>query len=202
MQKQMKPQNSKILVVGKSGSGKTTFAHKLVSDRKEFSCLIYDHEMEWSNAWGYFKLPTIGHWKTAMAKTPQDTMTFVPENGVSAIEDFAKFLPEFLDIWGKVYRATGKQILLVVDEIATVVPSYAYSSEIATCIERSRRSGINYLLIAHRLASVHPSIREQMTVIWQFRATDPATLRIAGDYLPDVSVIENAPDFQPVEIIL
>lgn len=152
-----------IIVYGKSGSGKTTYAKNYLKNHKRI--VIIDPQSEYDCGLIFFELG--------------DLIKYYVLN-ISSTSDFCficRFETDFEhEYLFKVCKIIGN-LLLVVEEAEIYISPYAKSSNFLDLCRYGRHQNISLLGIARRSAELSINFRALVTKIISFKQTEPSDLK-------------------------
>lgn len=159
----------RYVVVGQSGTGKTTFVAKYLANTAATVRYIWDPEGEWA---GRFGLQPCRNGADMMAAAPfgwicyDYTGEFADEE--EAIDCFAEWCMLHAE------RIGGRKIF-VVDELHEYVTGHKLPPHLKSLITRGRRRGIDSVVLATSPNTVHNIIRSNTTERVAFHCDDPTS---------------------------
>lgn len=170
---------TKILVLGRSGMGKTTYVIKYVKHRPQTTAIIFDHKLEF---YGREKIEPIYNRKqmTEAIIRKQPIVSF------SHLEEFpgdAQGAFEWICEWSyEVARATQSNYLFVCDEVNRFTGNVGDDWEFNQLIEDGRLWGLDFIGTSHSGNQVHNRLRGQLTEIVAFNTDESLPLQfLAGN---------------------
>lgn len=171
---------TKLLVTGKSGSGKSTYWLKFIRNSGYAKYFIYDHELEF-------------HLRTGIPAVQSITEEAIRENQFLVYDPAREWpgsAPDGFNYFSElVYRVCqqfpGKK-LFACDELQKLLGTDTVSPEFSTLIETGRREEIDTAFVSQQPNLIHNRIRNQLTEVVTFAQVD----RRAIQFLEDVGYQE------------
>lgn len=152
-----------IIVYGKSGSGKTTFAKNYIKEHKRV--IIIDPQAEYTCGLVFIKLEHLINYYLNYLDINKD-FCFV-----------CRFETDYEhELIFKVCKIIGN-LLLVVEEAEIYISPYAKSSNFLDLCRYGRHQNVSLLGIARRSAELSINFRALVTKIISFKQTEPADLK-------------------------
>lgn len=172
--------NYKQIICGRSGRGKTSLLKKMIAEREQPMVVVYDSEGEFADFYQFY------NWSDFAKKYEEGEKNFAFDPTISnkpLAETFDDFLEDMLRIARLLsLEPNSPRILIVCDEMGRICGNDRNVQRAVKVIEVSRRAGLEYLFAAHRLVQVHPSIRAQLTRLYQFKEDEPTTFALLEKY--------------------
>lgn len=185
---------TKILVTGKSGSGKSTFASRFLLNVDARVRFIYDHQGEFSLR---FKVAPAVDAEGIARQLASGWVFFDPSRmfpGKSSEGwDF------FCDFVFEVSQQTPGRKLLFCDELQMLMSRSTLPDEFASVLETGRRYELDLLLVAQQVNLLNNRVRNQLTEIVSFTQTDRTALDWLEDSGFDPGVLRSLPAGQYVD---
>lgn len=179
-------------IFGASGSGKTTFALKVLANMKARLRLIFDPEGEFSARLG---LPLCRTFAQLDAAVPTGWACFDPydefENPEDGIRFFCRYAFEVSE------RMPGRKVLMV-DELQELLSGHKIPPELASVVWRGRRRGLDSVFIGHAPNELHNTVRSQLTEVVCFQLTDANALDFPQGFGFNPEELRTLPQFRYV----
>ena len=181
--------STKVLVVGLSGTGKTTFWTKFVRNYRAQTKFIFDHE-------GEFALRNRCH-----AATTAESLDAAVHSGWVVFDPGKMFpgaTPEAFSFFADYAFAVSQRIkgikLFACDELQKLAGTNTVTPPIASVLETGRRYGLDFAGICQAPNLVHGRIRNQMTEVVAFRTIDRNALAFLSDAGFDPEAVSKLPN--------
>lgn len=158
----------KLLVTGRSGSGKTTFWVRYLLGTPAGLKFVFDHEGELSHRLGVPPAVNVDQLGQAAASgwCIYDPAAMFP----GRLEEAFNFFCEFA--FTVATRIPGRKIFAC-DELQKLVGTAKVSTELAMVLETGRRYGLDAAMISQQPNLIHNRIRNQVTEVVTFQQMDP-----------------------------
>lgn len=168
--------STKILVTGQSGSGKSTYFVRFISNAAlgiYDKIFIFDHVGEISPRMG---IPSVGSEEELIQSFERDKIIiFDPSVLFPGETDIAW---DFFCEWcfERSSNNMGYSKLLAVDELQMFANTQRLSWEQCLVVETGRKFELDFLAISQQMNLIHNRLRNQLTEIVSFRQTDALVL--------------------------
>lgn len=160
---------SKVLVTGRSGTGKSTFWSAHLVKTPAHLKFVFDHEGEFSHRAGVRPATTTQELAAATWSGPwviYDPYRMFPGELDQAFAFFSAFAFETST------RMPGRK-LFACDELQKMVGTSEVPAEFRTVLETGRRYGLDAVMISQAPNLIHNRVRNQLTEIVTFAHLDP-----------------------------
>jgi hypothetical protein len=189
----------KLLISGRSGTGKTTFFCRYLLGSRHPRVWVYDHQGEMRHR------PEMRGWPIADSL---DELGEIAESHGRVVYDPAADFPgalaegwdTFCAIAFELVKRGHAPLLLGADEIQQLGDALTISPEFAACLETGRRYGLDLALSGQQLNIIHNRIRNQATEIVAFAQGDERALKFLGDMGVDVEKVRALPPHHYVHL--
>lgn len=170
---------TKILTVGKSGSGKTTFVLRYIENSPEYDFVfIYDHKREFQVRLNIEPCVSADEMIDRMEKG-ETTILYAPDVEWAGMkEEGFQFFSEWVFEMAKVMQ---RRCLLVIDEVNRFTTTSDLGWEFQQTIEDGRLQGLDFIGTAHGSNSINTKLRAQLTEIVAFKTIDHRPLEFLED---------------------
>jgi|GEM_PF-4384024 len=163
-------QSKKIVVTGKSGTGKTKLANSLI---KKFSrVIIVDTLCEYNGDHIFYSFSNF-----------LELDIKEKEKFVYVLRDCTELEIKYLCRYSKIL----KNVLIVIEEFEQYLMLY----DVQDLFRRGRHYGVSLLLISQRVPDFEPSIRAQITTFITFNHDEPIDLKYLELRGLDVNIVKN-----------
>jgi hypothetical protein len=157
----------KLLVTGRSGTGKTTYWSRYVTGARAQVKFIFDHQGEFQ-----------ARFKSRAATTPAELAAAVPTGW--CVYDPARMFPGripeafgfFCAFAFEASRRIRGRKLFACDELQALIGTAAMPPELALVLETGRREELDAAMISQQPNLVHNRVRNQVTEVAAFAQTD------------------------------
>lgn len=198
MRQEIERKGTKVLVVGSSGTGKTTFALRYIAGAWHRLVVVYDHEGEMATRLGVSSLYSLVDTGAAMQRELMESsgMAFLAYD--PAIE-FEGRLEEGFDLFCDTLFSwcdampDGTEVLFVVDEIQKVTGNMVIPQPLKTILQTGRRKGLDCLFLSQAPNEIHNTLRNQVTELVSFGMIERNALKFADEMGLDVNEVAALP---------
>ncbi len=177
---------SKLLITGRSGTGKSTYWTRYVCQAPHRYKFLFDHEGEFSYRLG---LPA--------CLTDQDLLAAVPGGWIlfDPVELFPGDTPAGFDYfceWSfQVSTVLPGEKLFACDELQKLIGTNACPWEFCLLYETGRRYGIDTVLISQQPNLIHNRIRNPLTEVITFQQMDGNAMEFLESYQFDAGQVRS-----------
>jgi len=179
MQVDHKP--TKILIVGKSGSGKSTYQTRYVSAGKFNRFFIFDHKTEFAKRCGFelsFSLADIAE----RIKKGETHLCYhysqeYPGESETAFQDWCEFVYDFCNHMEADSDGGAGNSLFVCDEVNRFTTTSDMGGPFKQLIEDGRLQGIDFIGTSHASNQISNRLRLQLSEIVALKTIDPRPLQ-------------------------
>jgi hypothetical protein len=189
---QIDHQPTKILLVGKSGSGKSTYQIRYLKNAKYDTIFIFDHKLEILNRLGIQPAYSVEECEEKLKRGEK----YISYSHVSDYPGDSESAFQFYCAWCyAVTRArvesgfTGKS-LFACDEVNRFTGTGTMGYDFQQLIEDGRLWGLDFIGSAHSANAIHNKLRQQLSEIVALRTRDGRPLEF---------LVENGFDEQEVK---
>jgi ABC-type dipeptide/oligopeptide/nickel transport system ATPase component len=176
---QLQHKNNKILITGKSGSGKSTYFIEYLKKVKAKKVFVYDHQGEFGFR---TKIPlqfTDSQLASAIADEKMRFVVFDPsENFKGDITVGFDYFCELVFNWCE--QEDGVKVLAC-DELQKILGTDTLSYEFSTVLETGRKAGLDLIAICQQPNLLHNRIRNQISEVVSFPMQDERAIKIMRD---------------------
>jgi hypothetical protein len=181
---------TKILIVGRSGSGKSTYEIRFVSAAKYDRIFIYDHKMEFAIRLGVETCFNVDDLNKALEEDRRviaynNTEDF-PGDSTAGFEFFCEWVFE-------VAKVMQVKSLFVADEINRFTTTSEMGWEFRQLIEDGRLQGLDFIGTAHAGNQISNRLKLQLTEIVALNSRDKRPLEFldeAGFDIEEITKLE------------
>lgn len=176
MAHQIDHQPTKVLITGKSGSGKSTYYSRFIANTDHSKIFVFDHEGEFSHRTGLRACNNMDELSQEIEKRYiiYDPQQDFPGQSYEAFNFFCEWsFSVCQDLPGKKLFAT--------DELQKLIGTNSLPWELCCVIETGRRAGMDTVFICQQPNLMHNRLRNQLTEIVTFRQIDKRALEFLGD---------------------
>lgn len=186
--------SQKILISGRSGSGKSTYAtdFMLRVDAKKF--FIFDHQGEFHSRLGVPVCESVDDLENQLEEKDQPFLCYDPSREFAGETNEA--FAWFCDWSFAVNEHLPERNFFVADELQQLVDQYTIPISFRKILETGRRHKLDMVMISQQINTVHNRIRNQLTELVVFDTPDPRARDILeqhglekAEHLPDGSFI-------------
>jgi len=177
--------SSKILVTGKSGSGKTTYGLRLLTNGQWDYRFVFDGEGELATR---LRLRPAFSPEQCLAAVSGRWVIFDPGRTFSNPQAGLSFFCEWA--FTLCERLPGRKIILV-DELWKYCNSATVPKELELVVFTGRRVGLDCLFLSQRPNRIHNSIRDALSEVVSFRLQDTNSLKFITENGFDEAAIRN-----------
>jgi hypothetical protein len=175
MQVHHKP--TKILIVGKSGSGKTTYMLRYVMHSGHETVFIFDHKGEFEEREDLVPSLTLDDCGERL-KNGEKIVCYqhhseYPGDADVGFQDFCAWVFRVC----RVLREDGKSRLFVCDEVNRFTGTSDMGDDFRCLIEDGRLQGLDFIGTSHAANQIHNRLRLQLSEIVALRTIDPRPLQ-------------------------
>lgn len=170
---------TKILTIGCSGSGKTTFVIRFVEVADEYEYkFIFDHKREFQVRMGIEPCANVEEMLERIEKGER-TISFAPDvEWPGQKEDAFQFFAEWVF---EMAKALQTSCLFVCDEVNRLTNVNNLGWEFKQLIEDGRLQGLDFIGTAHNANRISGDLRAQITEIICFRTVDRLPLEFVEE---------------------
>jgi hypothetical protein len=191
MQVHHKP--TKILIVGKSGSGKTTYLLRYIKHSDHAQVFIFDHKLEFQEREGILVSNSIDDCTERLKKGEKFISYHYAEEFPGDSETAFQFYCEWIFEVSKVLREDGKSRLFAADEVNRFTGTSDMGWSFRQLIEDGRLQGLDFIGTSHAANQIHNRLRLQLSEIVALRTLDPRPLAFLEENGFDPEAIKSLP---------
>lgn len=180
----------RYVIVGQSGSGKTTWAARYLANTAARCRFIWDPEGEWAARFGLSPCRSGADMDSA---APFGWVCYDPSH---EFEDEEKALDCFAEWCMEAGARIGGRKIFVVDELHEYVTGHKLPANLKSLITRGRRRGIDSMLLATSPNTVHNIIRSNTTERVAFHCDDPTSAEVLSSWGFDPAEVAALPKFK------
>jgi hypothetical protein len=181
---------TKLLISGRSGTGKTTFWCRYLLGCRHSRVWVFDHQGE---------MPFRAEMRSWPIAHSMDEFCELADKHARVIYDCADEFPgltieaweQFCDLAFEAAKSYQKPMLLAADEIQQLGDALTISDEFAACLETGRRYALDLALSGQQLNLIHNRIRNQATEIVAFAQSDERALKFLEHNGIDIERVRN-----------
>jgi hypothetical protein len=171
----------KCLLVGKSGSGKSTYQLRYVKNCRHSRVFIFDHKGEFRDKLGIEPLASLDELTDQLIEGEKflswEYRDEFPGDPEGAFQFFCRWTFEMC----KELRGDGQKSLLVVDEVNRFTSVNELGYDFKELIEDGRIQGLDFLGTAHNANRINSNLRAQLTEIVALKTTDKRPLEFLSE---------------------
>lgn len=164
---------TKILINGKSGTGKTTAAIRILQAFPALRKLVFDTEGEMSQRLNV--VPCMSLEELAKREQNEKLVVYDP------CDEFAGDLPNAFDAFNEYLflsrKANPTKTLGYADELQKLIYAQFNDQNFFANLESGRRLGIDFIFVAQQVNILHNRVRNQLTETISFQQTDKTALK-------------------------
>jgi hypothetical protein len=167
---------TKILIVGKSGSGKTTYELRYVRNSGHATVFIFDHKQEFEEREGIPASISIDECTERLTKGEKFISYHYAHEFPGDAENAFQFFCEWVYEICKALRDDGKERLFACDEVNRFTGTGDMGWAFRQLIEDGRLQGLDFVGTSHAANQIHNRLRLQLSEIVALRTLDPRPL--------------------------
>jgi len=167
---------TKILIVGKSGSGKTTYLLRYIKHSEHAHVFIFDHKLEFQEREGIPVSCSIDECVERLKKGEKYISYHYAAEFPGDSETAFQFYSEWVFEVCKVLREDGKSRLFAADEVNRFTGTADMGWSFRQLIEDGRLQGLDFIGTSHAANQIHNRLRLQLSEIVALRTLDPRPL--------------------------
>lgn len=167
---------TKILIVGKSGSGKSTYQLRYVQHSAFQRYFIFDHKLEFAERLGIKPSSSIDEMAERLGKGERYLSYHYAEEFPGSSEDGFQFFCEWAYEIAKELRDDGGTSLFVCDEVNRFTTTSDMGWAFRQLIEDGRLQGLDFIGTSHAANQISNRLRLQLSEIVALRTLDPRPL--------------------------
>ncbi len=184
---------TKILIVGKSGSGKSTYQIRYVQNADYAQIFLFDHKNEFEQRLGIVPAYSIDEC-TEQIKQGQKYISYCyaedyPGDSENAFQFYCEWVYEIC----KVLREDGKARLFATDEVNRFTGTADMGWSFRQLIEDGRLQGLDFIGTSHAANQIHNRLRLQLSEIVALRTLDPRPLAFLEENGFDPEAVKSLP---------
>ncbi len=165
--------SNKILILGRSGYGKTTYLIRYIQNAEYDHVFIFDHKLEFQQRLGIVSHNTIDECAQALSKGEKNISYHYREEFPGDPDSAFRFYCEWTYEMARVIQ--GKT-LLAIDEVNRFTGTGDMVWEFGQAIEDGRLNGLDFAGTSHAANQIHNRLRLQLSEIIAFRSKDKRPL--------------------------
>lgn len=173
VQQQLNHAPTKLLIVGASGTGKTTFLCRYISGTIADRIFVFDHQGELSSR---LHCASVFDSRQLCEAVSQNCSTICYDPADEYAGDLDKGFDFFCDFAFEVSRNEPGRKFLVVDDLQELSDSYTLAYNFRRVWQTGRRAGLDAVLISHGMNQTNSKIRNGLTEVVAFQNLDPNAL--------------------------
>lgn len=179
----------KVLVTGKSGSGKTSFWNRVIMGAHHVKKFVFDHENEFAQRTGF---PSIAY-LTEQAILENEFIVFDPHPQFSDQGGIAEAFDYFCNTVFEVSREIPGPKLFASDELQAFIDANTVPESLRQVMETGRRYELDTCFISQQPNIIHNRLRNQLTEIVTFNHVDKRPLNFFEELGIDTAPIQALP---------
>jgi hypothetical protein len=191
MQVHHKP--TKILIVGKSGSGKSTYQIRYVENAPYARVFLFDHKLEFEERLGVAACDSTDALVEQIKKGERFLSYHHSSDFPGDSENGFQFFCEWVYEITKVLRDDGQKSLFACDEVNRFTGTSDMGWAFRQLIEDGRLQGLDFCGTSHAANQIHNRLRLQLTEIVALRTLDPRPLAFLEENGFDPEQVKNLP---------
>ena len=166
---------TKILILGRSGSGKTTYLLRYVDSAPQQYIFIFDHKLEFLERMGIQPYYTVGECAEALKRKETTISYCYAEEFEGEVETAFEFYCEWVYEVSKVIPGTK---LIVIDEVNRFTQTWETGySAFKTLIQDGRLQGLDLISTSHGANEISTKLRNQLTEIVALHSVDRRSVK-------------------------
>lgn len=190
---------SHVLIVGKSGMGKTTFGIRYINGSPHKRVFIFDPEREFALrlqlkeeqiAYSIEDLYRKGETQRIIAYDSE-----IEFEGMRA-EAFDVFCESIFGLARDGFCPAGINTLMVTDELQKYVNQSSAPQSFRTIVETGRRQMLDTLSLSRAPNRLHAGVREEFTELVMFRLDDENSLKFAEGVGANTALVQTLPEHE------
>lgn len=171
---------TKILIVGKSGSGKSTYQLRYVKNSNFTRYFIFDHKLEFAERLGVapvFSLDDL----TEKLKAGEKYLSYhhsdeYPGDGEGAFQDFCDYCYEISKAIESTGNGSAGNSLFICDEVNRFTSTSDLGDGFKVLIEDGRLQGLDFIGTSHAANQISNRLRLQLSEIVALKTVDSRPL--------------------------
>lgn len=168
---------TKILILGKSGSGKTTYFLRFVENADYTTVFLFDHKLEFLHRLGlnpsYSREDLLERLKAGEKFISYHHSEEFPGDAEAGF----RFFCEWSFAMGKILGIDGRKRLVGIDEVNRFTGTSDMGWEFGQLIEDGRLQGLDFIGTSHAANQIHNRLRLQLTEIVALRTSEDRPLQ-------------------------
>jgi hypothetical protein len=182
---------TKILIVGKSGSGKTTYLLRYAENSGHDRIYIFDHKLEFEERMGVSPSFTFDDVLERTKKGERYISYHYSEEYPGMAENAFQDYCELIYKTCQILREDGKKTLFVADEVNRFTDASDLGRSFKELIEDGRLQGLDFAGTSHAANQIHNRLRLQLSEIVALKTLDPRPLAFLEENGFDVEEVKN-----------
>ena len=166
---------NKLLIVGASGTGKSTYWTKYVLNSYHVKKFVFDHEGEFAFRHGMQPVYEL----TDEIVARNQFIIYDPSEQFEG--DVATAFDYFCDLCFRVCKTISGPKLFCADEMQKLVDTYNITPELSSLMETGRRYEIDTAFVGQQANLLHGRLRNQLTECVTFRQIDERAIKFLAD---------------------
>lgn len=189
-----KYQARRVLVLGTTGTGKTTLATRLIYSHPAPLVLVYDWQGgEFAERLGA-KLAHSRHELAAAIKSGDRICCYAGAGDQATPEEVATDFDWFCSMAFELAGETPGRKLIVIDECQDLIDPWNLPPALGSLLSKGRRRLVDTCMIGSAANALQSTARNQVTELYCFRSVDENALKYPGSLGIDTDTIRDLPN--------
>jgi hypothetical protein len=184
---------TKILIVGKSGSGKSTYQIRYVLNGNYDRIFIFDHKNEFEERMRVVPCYSLDECTESLKRGDRFVSYMYAEEFPGDSETAFQVYCEWCYEICKILNTDGKKSLFACDEVNRFTGTSEMGWSFRQLIEDGRLQGLDFCGTSHAANQIHNRLRLQLTEIVALRTHDPRPLAFLEENGFDVEEVKSLP---------
>lgn len=190
----IKRKASHVLVCGKSGTGKTSYAERYIIGSHHDRIFIFDHQSEFQERLALFPVFTFEDMQERL-RTERILCFDYTKHYFGHLEETYEAFCDWCFYTSKDYlQPLGKESLMMTDEIQKTMTTASLPQPLKNILQTGRRFNLDTLSTSQQPNELHNSLRNQVTEFVCYRLQDQRALKWVCEAGIDIDVVSKLPD--------
>lgn len=194
MPQNIKRKASHVLVVGKSGTGKTSYAERYIIGSHHARVFIYDHQGEFQERLNLFPVRTFEELEIRLPAERILCFDYSYNYPGQLEYCFEIFCAQCFSIAKDYMTPMNKESLFVCDEVQKTMTTAQLPQDFKNILQTGRRFNLDSLSMSQQPNELHNSLRNQVTEFVAYRLQDARALKWVDEAGIDIAVVSKLPD--------